>query len=241
MEFKRKEFERRITQDIEYVQGSIRRIEVEISHIRQQTSEFATRQIEKLRIKMEEYQNQLNKLTSRLKSINQGGIDEEIKEEERQLEEISRQASEQKLWLDKCDELKTAKTKQIISRVNSHEYQARRDSRLNWDKEYNIYMKKSNSIPANLKSKLDRLPYNRGIIFKGIWFYGKQRAERGPQIMSERIRNQTYNHIFNGETYKLEELSPYVQIEPGKKRPKRKPNKVIQEKSYKTNLENFFI
>lgn len=242
MEFKRKALEKNISLEISTIEKSISHINVEIGHMRQQTSEFAIRQVNKLRIKLSNYDEENNRLEIRLEECRLGKLDDEILIEEKRVKELIRQEKTHKLMLDKKDEDLTSRLNEITERVRTNERKANRESKFNYRREYSNYMNKANSLPNNLKNKLETMPYNKGIIFKGIWFYGKQDPEYGkPQIMIERNGNHTYHHVYTGTMYRLEELSPYVQHEPGKKRPKRKQNKILKEVPYVMDLNHLYM
>ena len=46
-----------------------------------------------------------------------------------------------------------------------------------FDRENGYFLKKCDSLPSYMKSKLDNMPSNKGFIFRGVWFFGKKRPE----------------------------------------------------------------
>jgi hypothetical protein len=119
-----------------------------------------------------------------LKNINLGLEDEnfttiyEEKEEEKEF-------NKQKRQFKKNNTIKN--NKEISQKFYKNSYQSNRKERfLQKDirYHYNIFMKKSNSLPQYIKRNLKYMPNNKGYIWKGVWFFGAKPEKLGDNTMS---------------------------------------------------------
>lgn len=60
------------------------------------------------------------------------------------------------------------------------------------DLDLKYFNKTSNKLPNFLKKKLDKMPNNKGFIWKDIWFFGKLPPESNLVFMFEKIDNDLF-------------------------------------------------
>jgi len=62
---------------------------------------------------------------------------------------------------------------------------------------FNKYRDNVARLPPNIKENLENMPNNKGYIFRGIYFFGKNLPEeKEPVIMFEKVYNKFYIHKF---------------------------------------------
>lgn len=166
-----------------------------IERLKQQTTDldFNKKQIRKLLSKNEERDIQLRSLEKRLIQLERGMLDDELEElHEKVKAEILRKednARKKKVQIDKDNQEKKDKSKEYYNLLKQHKREER-TSQYIMDAEYHKYMRALDSVPAYIKQKLKKMPYNRGFIWKGIHLYGEQDPEVGkPVVLTEKRRN----------------------------------------------------
>tara|TARA_A100001015_G_scaffold143668_1_gene159424 strand:+ start:395 stop:1069 length:675 start_codon:yes stop_codon:yes gene_type:complete len=120
----------------------------------------------------------------RLKNINLGLEDEEFqsKYDEREKEKLFNK--ERKL---EKKESTIKSNKQLSQKYYKNSYQSNRKEKF-LEKDlryhYNLFEKKSRSLPQYIKRNLKYMPNNKGYIWKGVWFFGAKPEKEGDNTMS---------------------------------------------------------
>jgi len=96
------------------------------------------------------------------------------------------------------DDIKKEKTYQTLRKQRRTE---------NWDKKkygryYNKFCDNVGKLPKNIENNLTNMPNNKGYIYRGIYFFGKNLPEENePVIMFEKVYNKFYiNKFYPGKT-----------------------------------------
>jgi hypothetical protein len=57
-------------------------------------------------------------------------------------------------------------------------------------------------FPSKLQAKLDKMPNNRGFVWKGVWFMGLNPADSNKIVMHDRFEGELYIHEYD-QTHKV--------------------------------------
>lgn len=171
--------------DIKSAQIQITRAENAIHKIRNSENAsafFITKQKEEKQRNIEKEK----KLQERLKLLQSGQLDKELKETIQKIQKIHKQ---------KVQEAKRRKREineeKRIDKLKSQEYyqktrNSRRKERQNkygMMKEFDRFLKISNSLPEYMQRSLKSMPNNKGYIYRGIIFFGKGKEEYNKPIV----------------------------------------------------------
>lgn len=148
--------------------------------------------VEQLREKIERDEFHVEQLAQRIQDIQKGLLDDEIMDEInattdriRQQEELKSQAREGRI------QLKSDKQKKL-DQYYKEQKQSDREQRLlqkDYRYSYNYFEKICSTVPDYIHEKLNKMPSNRGYLWRGVWLLGKQRpdpAMNGIVVLTER-------------------------------------------------------
>lgn len=120
----------------------------------------------------------------RLKNINLGLEDEEfqVKYDEREKEKLF---NKERKHEKKESTIKS--NKELSKKYYKNSYQSNRKEKF-LEKDlryhYNLFERKSKSLPTYIKRNLKHMPNNKGYIWKGVWFFGAKPEKPGDDTMS---------------------------------------------------------
>ena len=181
-------------------------------------AEFNQKQIVKLLLQIQERENKLVLLKTRLNDVISGQLDEELTIQSKNItDEIERKNEN-----SRKQKAEIAASKQVDKDRSQAFYQSnlksmRSDRRNVKDvkRTYLYYKRLCDGVPEYMKRKLSNMPENRGYIWKGVHCYGERPAERNrPISLTERPRG--------GDTMLIHEWYPdrYVLYKKVGKNPK---------------------
>ena len=136
-----------------------------------------------------------------LENTNNGINDDKLNEKyllkEKQKEDNKQRRDDKKNLIDKTN-------KDASKKFYSNSYKSRKQERYqekNINYHYNLFMKKSNSVPKYILTNLDKMPNNRGYIWKGVWFWGRlpEKENDNTMCMYEICGKKTYIRQRNNE------------------------------------------
>lgn len=155
---------------------------------------FLRNAIEKNNKYIDEIKNNLEKLQNKLEN------EQEICNEKNEIiinSQIIKDHNEKKekikYKIKKNDEIKKQKTYKNLKKQRRSE---------NWDKKkfgryYNKFLNNVDRLPKNIQENLENMPNNKGYIFRGIHFFGKNLPEKDePVILFEKIYRKFYIHKY---------------------------------------------
>ena len=130
----------------------------------------------RINLKVQEIHNLKNdvvKYTSELEQHNSGSLDEEYEDRYEQKEtekELRREKKNEKKVRINTENRKASK--QFYS--NSRQASSRdRYNKKQYDYHYRYFVRQHSKIPPYILSNLDRMPNNKGYIWRKIWYYGR--------------------------------------------------------------------
>ena len=160
--------------------------------------------ITKLEEKVCELKLEIKNLEEKIELINKGGMDEILlKECEENQQKIKERALQKKIKKKIIEKDKNEKRERSTA-FYKQTYSAKREQRYenkNLDY-YNRYFNKVvSSIPEYLTKKLDKMPNNKGYIFRGVFLYGKLSCENQNKTTMFETKNKVqYIHEWDKET-----------------------------------------
>lgn len=161
----------------------------------QKVTIFETKQMEKLDIKNSEYAVELEKLTQRIKNIDLGICDSEMKDgmdEERERINKTNEKMKSKHIQKKEKDIEDKKMVKKSFQLTGFSRESNDNNEWFMNKQLERFYSICNGIPPRILGKLKEMPNNKGYIWKGIYFYGEQPAEVGkPVVMFETLYNGT--------------------------------------------------
>jgi len=138
--------------------------------------------IEEIKEKIENISRDIRKKKEEIDDIIHGKKDDEILAfiEKNRSDQEKREIREKEIRKKKCAERKKRfeareKFYQRDKSLLREEYRSKK----NVDYEYNRFLKLCSFIPDYMIKKLEKMPNNKGYIWKGIWLLGKQDEEPG--------------------------------------------------------------
>lgn len=142
-------------------------------------SEYAYKQIEKLKNKNKDRELTLKNLEERLYDLKMGYLDEELGEEYNKTIDIIH--SKKNHTIKKKKEAKQKINKSYTNKSYNLDRSSYSNSR-EIDKAYKYYVRTCNSIPDYMIKKLKQMPNNKGYIWKDIYCYGELPQEKNKPI-----------------------------------------------------------
>lgn len=202
-----------VTNRIKELRSFIKRNEDTIDRLRGgNITSFEINQIEKNVNSNKEFLNEIELLNIKIIDIANGLYDSELKKEMSDAAQNLKKNNEQdsKKQLDKNEKKKT--DDRFIQKgfaINS-----RKNDLFNIEKETDKYFKLCDSIPDYIMKKLLDMPENKGYIWKGMWCFGKLRANPNEHlVMFEKLYNSDILRI-----YEIDENYRYTYEKKGKDR-----------------------
>ena len=182
------------------IMGNIRNIDMAIDtdeaailRMKHQTQTSFTRsQINKMIQKNIERKEAREELTDRLKKLDSGLLDDELRERIKQ----QMKEAQEKTRITQQRKKAVAANKEAQSVISKAYYQASRDAdrknrylKRNIDRSYRHFTKACNSIPDYIIRNLSSMPNNKGYIWKSVACYGELPSEPGqPTVLFDRRR-----------------------------------------------------
>ena len=191
MEQHRRRYAENLTTEIRQVESYLTRDEDTLTRFSQnKPNAFTKVQIPKLKENIRVNQEKLAQLQDSLYSVHSGGMDDDIMAEIELDREILKRKQQELNRIKRKQQENNQERKKISKRFyrdqQDDDRKERRMKRM-LEREYEFFLKKCDSVPDYLTKKLADMPENKGYIFKGIWLFGKRRAEPNqPQVMFER-------------------------------------------------------
>ncbi len=156
-----------------------------------QESVYRTKQLDKCEKNEERYIHRLQNIEIELDQIMEHSLDREInKEILNRKEESSKNLLNEKTTKAHKSKIKSDKREQSQNRWKQRCKDDRKERyRRGGQRDYYYYLKLCNSLPSYMERNLSSMPNNKGYIFRGMWFLGEKRAERGKNtILFEKKR-----------------------------------------------------
>lgn len=165
-----------------------------------------TEKLSRLQQKVLERQERLSVIDKEIKDVILGRLDEELGEKQSQEEKIIREKGQftKQKKLDKRIE-KEASMARLKARPNLHREENRKGRDLKYH--YKRFCQVGDDLPDFISRNLADMPGNKGYIWKGMWFFGRKRPERGePDIMFEKLKGGLLRiHEYRTNEYRLYE------------------------------------
>ena len=206
MEFRR-QFRSSIEDEIRVARSTIKQNESAVESLTRDKQPFRTVElVAKAKAKIVEFKGREKHLLKQLEDIDAGLFDSQL-EEERKTAAIEVKAKAQKK-LEKAPKKspihKTKKEKEKERRQNFVErksFVTEREAAI----EYERLMRSCERLPPKLAERLEKMPGNHGIIFNGIWFFGKQ-VEKKPYdtvVLQDKQGDKFYVHYYSSTQHSL--------------------------------------
>ena len=126
----------------------------------------------------------------------------------------------------------------FYKRERSIKYTNKRNKR-NLDREQRKFFDISYKFPGYLEKKLNKMPNNKGYIYKGIHFYGKLPSENQGLCMFEKKFSRTRENILHIHEWKNNKYTLYEKI--GRDRKKKIKEKILKPVFSQNNLLDFKV
>jgi len=172
----------------------------------QEKSEFNNKQIEKLRTKNKEYEQEIIDINKKIEDISSGKLDNDIMQSMKS-NSINNNKKNEVANKKKIDEQKSKK--ELENKNIQKFYKMNRDRNDNESNEYNMrkefdrFEKDCKSIPNYILNNLKEMPSNKGYIWKGIWCFGELPEQGKDIVMFEKLRNSNILRIYEiSDTYR---------------------------------------
>ena len=198
--------------------------------------------IQKIRSDISNYEEKINKINLKLNNINQ----------EHQTDDIIRLIIASYNSKIKSDNATNEKNTKIINKIKSDKreidnfykrersinYTNQQDQR-NMNREKCKFFDICSKFPEYLKKKLDKMPNNKGYIYKGIHFYGKLPPENQNLCMFEKKFSKTRENVLRIHEWKNNKYTLYEKI--GRDRKKKIKEKILKPIFTQNNLLDFKV
>lgn len=183
----------KLNTSIKILQKSQERDEETIGRYRgMKSSEFYLGKISELKNKIQERVDEIEDIQNRIMNVSTGLLDDELTKQV----ETSTSKFKQKNSISRVKKDNIKKNKQDNNEKLMKYYKSNKKQYVNYNREYNYYVKKCNSIPKHLMKNLKNMPNNKGYIFKNVYFYGYKKpiGNVNKDRMYERRDGQLYIH-----------------------------------------------
>jgi hypothetical protein len=167
-------------------------------------SVFMDTKVTELREKVKEYEVQMKDKNGELRLIKSGNRDDEINAEQKEQQEVvdkkhqeyKRKKIEKIEYGKKCHEISKVYHKSLGTANYLHNKKKGEMART-----HRYYLKCADTIPSYIEKKLERMPENKGYVWRGIWLFGKLPYNpRQPNVIFER-KNQDLQYIHEWDEY----------------------------------------
>lgn len=184
---------REITKYIETDTNTINRLRFLQTNI-----EFNRNQIEKLSAKNKDRERLLDELKERSEDLELGKLDDELEEKHLEIQrEVKKKDNEAKKRKQDLKDIKKADKERSDARrkITIEESRAERFYKREVERGEKYFFKICESIPDYILKKLEKMPKNKGYIWKGIYCFGKLPSDtENKTVFFERKKNSLYIH-----------------------------------------------
>ena len=198
--------------------------------------------IQKIRSDILNYEEKINKINFKLNNINQ----------EHQTDDIIRLIISSYNSKINSDNAINEKKNKVINKIRSDKtgidnfYKRERSinytnkqNKRNINREQYKFFDICSKFPEYLKKKLDKMPNNKGYIYKGIHFYGKLPPDNQNLCMFEKKFSKTRENILRIHEWKNNKYTLYEKI--GRDRKKKIKEKILKPIFIQNNLLDFKV
>ena len=165
----------------------------------QEKSDFNMKQIEKLKTKNLEYEQEIIDINQKISDISSGKLDNSILETITTNNNNNNKKNElanKKKMNEKSKKKETEnKNLQTFYKMNKSKND-NEVSEYNMQKEFDRFEKGCASIPNYILNNLNEMPCNKGYIWKGIWCFGKLPQQGNDIIMFEKLKDSNILRIY---------------------------------------------
>lgn len=208
MESKRIEERNRIWGEIRYKEKCISNVKETIERFRRViNNEWNSNQIIRLKKKITEHQEEIQKLQQNLKDLNIGLLDKDLESQIKHVkDEIERKTNEKirKRNQERDNKIQLSKnSKQHYddTRLSDREFRLKK---YEIDRTYKYFLRVCDSIPDYMIRKLKNMPNNKGYIWRGIRCFGELPEEPGkPVVLFERKKDILVIHEWTQNEYNI--------------------------------------
>jgi len=196
----------KINSDIKSLESLLKRTAETIERFKHQDATlFVKTQIDKLSVKKNEYEDELNGLNERLVDLIAGKLDDSLTENN--ANDMRKIQKKQEITIrkkkDKDDEKKMDSEilKKYHDKQNRYEF-----SETFWNREEKKYYKNCDSLPQWMRDKLKDMPSNKGYIWRDLWFFGEKHVPFTKNCtMFESLKGVTIIHEIDAEYHRVYE------------------------------------
>ena len=208
MEQKRIKEKQNITENIRQLRKYIETDEATIARYKQNSNnDFNMTQIDKMTLKNEERQAQIEKSEKRYNDIELGLCDQEINEEYTKISnDIKQKTIETKRKKDiEKEDKKVLEIKSKVFYDNGKNSDKKfRYTQRDMDKSYQYFLKINDTVPDYMLKKLKNMPANKGYIWRSVFCFGEQKAELNqPLFMFETKKGVLITHEWTVTDYNV--------------------------------------
>jgi hypothetical protein len=192
MESRRRTEKNRIFTQLSKLQTYLDRDTASISRLKNSDmgKDYIMHQILKYENSAQRKEDQIKELQERLDLLVRGQLDDELIETEQKVQSVvnakieATRREQTRKYQEEVESKQEANDRyQAVGRERRSDGQKRRDMRYG----YKQFRKASDTFPDYMQKKLDRMPNNKGYIWRGVRFFGRLDRERGaPTVMFEK-------------------------------------------------------
>lgn len=169
------------------------------------TSNYSLKQIEKLKTKIEQRNNDIKELNTRLELLLEGKLNDELKkkvEENKQI--INEKSKETKKKKDLKRKEKEEDSKLSKEYYEKHKKSDRIQNTYIIKRYYNYFKKSVETLPEWIKSDLEKMPCNKGYIWRGVHYYGVKNKDNSNNLsVTECKKGEKIIHVWTKDMYKM--------------------------------------
>jgi len=159
---------------------------------------------EELQTLLEKRNDDLESLKTRISAINAGKLDTEIEEESKAQRKVyeAKNAVAKKKKKDILEEDEDKKAKFDAKPREDNDEKYRKKDGIYF---YKVFQRCDETLPDYMRTNLKEMPNNKGYIWRGCWFLGDKKAEKGqPMILFEKIKGGILLiHEYDSSEYRL--------------------------------------
>lgn len=211
MEVKRRKIQHELNSEIRVTEANIDRCTISMKRLRMSNmgEDYVRKQIDKIKENKINKEKELDKLIEKLSKLELGELDDEINltyQESKNI--VDKKNGEKKRIRDEKKETAN-KGKEISKKYWGNIIQSSRSKR---QKErdmqygYRYFWKTIDSLPEYMQKKLNRMPNNKGYIWRDVQFFGKLPEEKNqPTFLFENKRGLYITHEYTKRYYRIYE------------------------------------
>ena len=191
----------KVKEEIFFLEKNIKIHENSLNRIKQnKEDDFTKTQIQKLNEQILDKKKQITEKENYLIKLDSGELDELLKLKIKESTKISDE--KRKITNEKKKEEQEYNKQQAKISKDYYKKQLSSD-KLNKDWYYNSaykhYKKTDENLPDYLIQKLSQMPYNKGYVFKGVYYFGRKEEPCSSYDFSfnENFHGKRYNHVWD--------------------------------------------